>query len=220
MKIPNLSEIDALVFDFDGVIFNTEPLWFKAAINTLKKLEYEFDKKIIYKDTIGVESNKVFEILLNKKIDIKNFTKINYVYNKESRKIFKKKLRPFANLRSILKKNNFEKCIVSNSEYSFINKLLARSDLKKYFKSNNIISCTKLRPKPKPDGYLKAIENLKINRNKILVIEDSENGISAAKKAKISKILRFTNNNLNLSQNIIHKDIKNIKLYKELLCLL
>ena len=175
MKIPNLNEIDALVFDFDGVIFNTEPLWFKAAINTLKKLEYEFDKKIIYKDTIGVESNKVFEILLNKKIDIKNFAKINYVYNNESRKIFKKKLRPFVNLRSILKKNNFEKCIVSNSEYSFINKLLVRSDLKKYFKSNNIISCTKLRPKPKPDGYLKAIENLKINRNKILVIEDSEN---------------------------------------------
>ena len=91
MKIPNLNEIDALVFDFDGVIFNTEPLWFKAAINTLKKLEYEFDKKIIYKDTIGVESNKVFEILLNKKIDIKNFAKINYVYNNESRKIFKKK---------------------------------------------------------------------------------------------------------------------------------
>ena len=75
MKLINFKKIEAIIFDFDGVIFDTEPLWFKAAINTLKKLEYKFDKKITYKDTIGVTNDRVFELLLNKKIDKKNFPK-------------------------------------------------------------------------------------------------------------------------------------------------
>ena len=217
MKLINFREIEAIIFDFDGVIFDTEPLWFKAAINTLKKLEYKFDKKIIYKDTIGVTNDRVFELLLNKKIDKKNLRKIYSAYNKESKKIFQRKLNPFANLKTFLKKYNFEKFIVSNSEYDFINDLLVKSDLKKYFKSENIISCTKLGLKPKPDGYIKAIKKIKKNKKKILVIEDSENGITAAKNAKISNILRFTNNNFNFSKKIIHKDIKNLKSYKQLL---
>tara|TARA_Y100001970_G_scaffold284933_1_gene403390 strand:- start:1193 stop:1846 length:654 start_codon:yes stop_codon:yes gene_type:complete len=217
MKLINFREIEAIIFDFDGVIFDTEPLWFKASINTLKKLKYKFDNKIIYQNTIGLESDRVFDLLLNTKIDKKNLKKINYLYNKESKKIFQRNLKPFAYLKTFFKKYNFEKFIVSNSEYDFINNLLVISDLKKYFKSENIISCSKLGLKPKPAGYIKAIKIIKKNKKKILVIEDSENGITAAKNAKISNILRFTNNNINFSKNTIHKDIKNIKSYKQLL---
>ena len=156
--------------------------------------------------------------MLNEKLDIIKLKKINYVYNKELKKIFKKKLQPFSYLSKFLKKLNIETAIVSNSDYQFINNLLVKSNIKKYFKSKNIISCSKkLRPKPKPDGYIKAIKQLNKNRNQIVVIEDSENGITAAKKAGISKILRFTNYDLNLCKKIIHKDIKNLKSYKELL---
>ena len=218
MKLINLNEIEAIIFDFDGVIFDTEPLWFKAAFNTLEKLKYNFNKGIIYKETIGLESDKVFQLMVNEKLDKKKLKKINYIYKNEIKKIFKKKLKPFSYLKKFLKKLNIEIAIVSNSDYNFINNLLIKSDLKKYFKSKNIISCSKtLRAKPKPDGYIKAIKQLKKNFNNIVVIEDSENGITAAKRAKISKILRFTNCNFNLSKQIIHKDIKNLKSYKELL---
>ena len=67
MRSIKFQNIKAIIFDFDGVIFDTEPLWFAAAITSLNKLELKYDKKISYKDTIGIESSIVFEKLLNKK---------------------------------------------------------------------------------------------------------------------------------------------------------
>ena len=214
----NIKKLDAIIFDFDGVIFNTEPLWFKASIITLKKLNLKINNNITYKNTLGIQSNKVFEMLLNEKLNSKKLKKINYIYQKESKKIFDKKLQPFAYLKSFLKTTNAELAIVSNSDFKFINKLLKNSDLKKYFKNGNIISCTKnLKQKPSPDGYNYAISKLKLKKNNTIIIEDSENGISAAKKSGVKNILRFTNNNNNLNNNVRYKKIKNIKSYKELL---
>lgn len=218
MELKNINKLEAIIFDFDGVIFDTEPLWFKSSILTLKKLKLKINNKITYKNTIGVHSDRVFEMLLNEKLEVKKLKKINDVYKKESKKIFKKKLKPFIFLRSFIKKTNAELAIVSNSDYKFINKLLQNADLKKYFKNGNIISCNKnLKPKPNPDGYIYAIEKLKVKKANILIIEDSENGISAAKKAGIKNILRFTNNNINLSTRIKHTKINNINSYKEFL---
>ena len=80
MKIKNINKLDAVIFDFDGVIFDTEPLWFKASILTIKKLNLKINKNITYKNTIGIHSNKVFEMLLNKKLDDKKLKKINNIY--------------------------------------------------------------------------------------------------------------------------------------------
>jgi len=218
MKQKDLKKLDAIIFDFDGVIFNTEPLWFKAAIKTLKKLNLPINKKITYKRTIGVHSDIVFETLINKKLNFSTLNKINKVFKKELHKIFNKKLKPFSYLKNFIKNNKAELLIVSNSEYTFIEKLLKKADLKKYFKTKNIISCSlKIKPKPEPDGYNLAIKKLNLKKSNILVIEDSENGITAAKKAGIKNIFRFTNNNYNLSDKIKHKNIRNIKSYRELI---
>ena len=90
MKLINFNKIEAIIFDFDGVILDTEPLWFKAAFNTLEQLKYNFNKKIIYKETIGLESDKVFKLMANEKLDKKKLKKINYIYKNESKKFLKK----------------------------------------------------------------------------------------------------------------------------------
>ena len=43
MKLKNINKLDAIIFDFDGVLFDTEPLWFKAAVSTLKKLDFKIN---------------------------------------------------------------------------------------------------------------------------------------------------------------------------------
>lgn len=216
MSLKLINNIEGILFDFDGVLFDTEPLWFKASINTLKKLKINYNKKIYYKHTIGVESNIVFQKLLNKKIYDSKIKEINKVYAKELKKIFSKKIKPVPHLINFLKNSNIPRGIVSNSNKSYINDLLHRSNLNIYFNKKYIVSCRNYL-KPKPDGYQKGMQLLKINPNKILVIEDSETGIKAAKKAKIKNIIRYTHNNLNLNKNLRYKDIKNFKSFKNLL---
>ncbi len=218
MKLKNINKLEAIIFDFDGVMFDTEPLWFKASLKTLKQLKIIINKKITYRDTIGIHNDKVFKILINEKLNNSSFKKINQVFKKELDKTFNKKLEPFSYLRSFIRKTKPKLLIVSNNNYKLINKLLRKANLKKYFKKQNIISCTKsIKPKPHPDGYKIALKRFNLKKDSILVIEDSETGISAAKNARIKNILRFTNNNNNLTKKIKHKNIKNIKSYKDLI---
>ena len=216
MFLKLINNIEGILFDFDGVLFNTEPLWFQASINTLKKLNINYNKKIYYKDTIGVESNIVFQKLLNKKIYDNKIKQINKVYSREVKKIFLKKIKPVPYLTNFLKNSNIPRGIVSNSNKNYINDLLHRSNLNIYFDKKYIISCRKYL-KPKPDGYKKCMQLLNIEPNKVLVIEDSETGIRAAKKAKIKNIIRYTHNNLNLNKKLINEDIMNFKSFKSLL---
>ena len=55
------NKILAIIFDFDGVIVNSEPLWFKAAILSLDELNIKYNKKITYKQTIGMVSENVWK---------------------------------------------------------------------------------------------------------------------------------------------------------------
>ena len=200
------------------MIFDTEPLWFKSAISSLKKLKLTYNNKMTYKDTIGVESNVVFEKLLNKKEYFLQKEKINNIYTNELKLNFVKNIKPFQYLNIFLKKNKLKTCIVSNSSKKHIVNLLTKSNLYKYFHEDNIISCSNhIKSKPEPDGYNLGVKLLGLKKSNVLVIEDSEIGISAAKNANIPNILRFTNNDLNLANKIVHNDVCNFKSYKYLM---
>jgi len=49
-------KIKGILFDFDGVIAESEQIWFGAALLTLKKMGIKFDKSIKQKSTIGIIS--------------------------------------------------------------------------------------------------------------------------------------------------------------------
>ena len=217
MKSLKFKNIKAIIFDFDGVIFDTEPLWFISAIASLKKLKLEYNKKMTYRDTIGIDSNIVFEKLLNKKSYLLQKKKIDVVYKKELKLNFSKKIKPFPYLKFFLKKTNLPTAIVSNSSKNHIVNLLTKSNLNKYFDNDKIISCNRdIRSKPEPDGYNLGIKRLGLKPSNILVIEDSEVGITSAKKANIFNILRFTNNDLNLANKIIHNDVCSFRSFNDL----
>ena len=46
-----------------------------------------------------------------------------------------------------------------------------------------------LKSKPEPDIYLKAVEKLNVNPNKLYVIEDSFNGVKSATNANLKTIM-------------------------------
>ncbi len=86
------------------------------------------------------------------------------------------------NLLNILKKANKKIAIASSSEREYIEYVLDKLNIKDFFEI--IISGYDVKKsKPEPDIFLKASEILKIDPKECLVIEDSMNGILAAKRA-------------------------------------
>lgn len=205
MNSLNKNKISAIIFDFDGVIVNSEPLWFKAAKLSLIEMNLKYDDKITYKNTIGMISDNVWKILLKSDLDTNQKKKLKLTYRLKLLLLFDKELKLTTGIISFLKKNELPIKIVSNASKKYINETLNRFDIKN-FRKKDIISCSgKLNPKPMPDGYLKAVNDLNIPINNILVIEDSDVGIEAAKSAKIKTIIRYTHNNENLPSQTKYK---------------
>ena len=196
------NKILAIIFDFDGVIVNSEPLWFKAAILSLDEMNIKYNKKITYKQTIGMVSENVWKLLIKDKISTHQKIKLNKIYKKNIDNLFEKDLKLSRGILSFLKRNKLPSRIVSNAPSKYIIKTLNRFKITN-FKKKQIISCSGLiPPKPKPNGYIEAINDLNISKKNILVIEDSDTGIAAAKSAKINNIFRHTHNNENLPNKI------------------
>ncbi len=209
------TKISAIIFDFDGVIVNSEPLWFKAAILSLKEINIKYDNQITFKQTIGMVSENVWKLLIKEKIQNHQKRKLNTIYKKNLDLLFLKKLKLSRGFKFFIRHNNLPSIIVSNASSRYIFETLNRLKIDQFSKKD-IISCTgQLLPKPKPDGYIKAINQLKLPIKNLLVIEDSDVGISAAKSAGIKNIIRHTHNNENLPKKIKHK-IPILKSFMEL----
>ena len=194
-------KIKGILFDFDGVIAESEKIWFGTAILTLKKMGLNYDKSVKQKSTIGIISEDLFKRLLLE--DNYNLSKIMSNYRKNLKTAFAEQSpRIYPHLKNFLRSTNLKVGIVSNAHHNYILKILKKNNLYGFFKGN-ITSCTGNVPyKPNKDGYVLGTKKLGLKPSDILVIEDSDVGIEAALKAKVQKVLRHTDHDKNLPKKI------------------
>ena len=197
-------EIKGILFDFDGVIAESEQIWFGTALETLKKMGIKYDKSIKQKSTIGIISEHLFQKLILE--ENYNLNQIMRNYKKELKKAFNQQSpKIYPHLKKFVRSTNLKIGIVSNAHKNYILKVLKKNNLYQYFK-NNITSCTGEIPyKPFKNGYVIGSKKLGLKANEILVIEDSDVGIEAALKAKVQKVLRHTNHDKNLPKKIKYR---------------
>ena len=197
-------EIKGILFDFDGVIAESEQIWFGTALVTLKKMGIKYDRSIKQKSTIGIISEHLFQRLIieegyNLTLIMRNYRKeLKIAFDQQSPKIY-----PY--LKKFIRSTNLKIGIVSNAHQNHILKVLRKNNLSQYFRGN-ITSCTgKIPYKPFKDGYVIGSKKLGLKVNQVLVIEDSDVGIEAALKAKVQKVLRHTNHDKNLPKKIKYR---------------
>ncbi len=185
--------IKAIVFDFDGVIIDSEKIWLNAKIKALKKNKIKLKKNTNFNSYIGISSRIFFKKFIPKKNYINTINNVNQSYNHLLEKEFSKIPKLNKGILNILKLPNLKFCIVSNNSKDFILKSLKSHNILKYFEKKFIIALrkTKLR-KPLPYGYLEILKKLNCKPNEIIVIEDSYTGIKAAKKARIKYIFKYS----------------------------
>lgn len=182
--------IKAILFDLDGVLIETERETFKFYQEYLK------ERGIILKDEnfkykAGRKSVDFWKNVLTPEqlliIDTKELTKLKREkFNTEPDK-FIKKMAGGTELLNLLKENGFRLALVSQNESRMIETALSWLDAKKYFQVIlSIDMITNL--KPHPEIYLLAARKLGAAIAECVVVEDSKDGVAAAKNAKMKCI--------------------------------
>lgn len=178
--------IKAIIFDMDGVIINTQKLYDIYEFNLFKEIT---NNKWSYQDQLSIHGrsyNEIYNILKNK-YRIK-LSKIKYYQKYEivHRFVYGKECKLITGVIKLIKDLYSKKYILalaSSTSHKYINKVLEKFELHKYFKTIVSGDDTNGKSKPEPDIFLLTAKKLKINPKECLVIEDSNNGVTAAKRA-------------------------------------
>jgi len=180
--------INNIIFDFEGVLVDSEVLARKAFSRYLATKNLDLSEEDFSRNYSG---NKLVEVI--SKLSLRFNIKDQKIFFDEvmalSNSIYMKELSAVNGVKSFLDTVNHRKLIGSNRGKKSIIEGLKIVNLLKYFNENNIFSFDMVdKPKPEPDVYLKAIEDANIEPNNTVVLEDSIIGVHAAVTANIKVI--------------------------------
>lgn len=185
-------KLEAAIFDFDGTLVDSETLYTKSLIKTANKMNVLQD--VDFDSMAGYQTKDMYNILIKNHYVPDDFFPETSDY---FRKIIETDLETFDGVMETLERlKNIDIVIASNSDIDYVKNISDKKGISKYIKD---YSChnEKLKAKPEPDLFLNAFEILKnlnknLNKENILIFEDSLAGVKAAKKTGI-KIVAITN---------------------------
>jgi HAD superfamily hydrolase (TIGR01509 family) len=179
--------IKNIIFDFDGVLVDSEILVAKAFAKYMKTLGISIDDK----EFANYAGKKTVEVIasLSEKYSIKNQQKFFDDIMDIASNIYKNELTIVNGVDEFLDEISLNLFIGSNGIKKRIIDGLNKVKLNKYFKPNQVYSFDLVdNPKPHPDVYLKAIEDNQLKKHETIIIEDSVVGVKAGCSADVRVI--------------------------------
>lgn len=177
--------LKAVLFDMDGVIIDSEPLHARAAINALQKYGVSLTPEFCY-SFIGSTAKHMLEVIKENwqlSASIEELMQANQNAKKEL--VMQEGYPPIPYVRDLMKalqQDGYRIAIASSSPMDEILETVQRLQLTGFL--NKIVSGMQVaHPKPAPDIFLAAARELSVLPSECLVIEDSSNGLRAAKAA-------------------------------------
>ncbi|WP_232473343.1 HAD family phosphatase [Brachyspira sp. SAP_772] len=189
-----VNKIELIIFDMDGLVIDSESVSINAWKRVFKNNNIIFDKDSnendFFKNIIG--SNAVYSSKYVEKIfKYKTYTDIIKEQRNEIDNIIKSDglnvKKGAYEILDYLSSLNIKKAIASSSIRSRVNRFLNMLNI--YDKFDYVLSGDEvINPKPAPDLYNKVCEYFDVeDRNNVIILEDSKNGLIAAKSAGIEK---------------------------------
>lgn len=180
--------IKTVIFDMDGVLVNSEPLHHEVSLVQFKELNIEVTSEIFA--TFTGNSNKMIYQKIKDRFQLEHeIEDLIAAKNKLFIEAFDKKedlhlMQGVKELIEDLYNNGMQLVVASSSEMEIIDKVFERFDLNRYF-THKVSGNDFPESKPNPAIFLKAAELAQTPVENCIVIEDSTNGIKAAKAARI-----------------------------------
>lgn len=208
--------IKAFIFDMDGVIIDSEPLHFEVDLITARHFGADMNKEDLER-FVGMTNPEMWAII-RKEHGISHAVEeiIAFQLQRKIRRVDETDIEPIAGIRELLKElrgRGIAIGLASSSPRTFIEAVLAKFGIREYF--DCVISGEEVPSgKPEPDIYLEAASQLGVPPEDCVVLEDSRNGVLAAKRAGM-RCIGFANPNsgnqdLSLADRIV-KSIDEIK---------
>ena len=179
-------KIEAVLFDMDGLMFDTESLSTEAFIDSAKKQDYEMTKNETLQ-VLGFTEDATYKFwesyFKDSHVDGIKLTDNHYEYIEKILFTTGPEKMPYIEeLLKYLKENNYKVAVASSSNISHIENNIKKTGLRKYI--DKIASGQEVsNGKPAPDVFLLAAKRLGVKPENCLVLEDSKAGIKAGRAA-------------------------------------
>lgn len=189
-----MREIRGAIFDVDGLLFNTEQMYCDICIELAPTYGIENYNQEYYKKYLGITNAGLFaryqeDFSFLSRADVEHFIgaaqKIAESYIESGNIEVKSGAKEILHF---LNEKNIPCVIASNNQTQFIKTMLQHHNLKDYFQK--IYSFDDVtNPKPHPEIVDKASDFLGIEKDYLVMFEDSFNGVNAALAANVPVIM-------------------------------
>ena len=185
-----LIDFEAIIFDMDGVIIDSEPLWKIAMEEVFSGLGSRL-KKEDFQKTVGLRIDEVIHYWnIKEHWGIRDESEVEEAIIIKMENLIADKpaaLEGVIDTLNYLKLRNIPVGLATSSSSRLIKVVLDKLEIKQLF---NFVHSAEMEQfgKPHPAVYLTVAKKLAVLPEKCLVIEDSLNGIISAKAAKMTAV--------------------------------
>lgn len=188
--IKNLMPVEAIIFDCDGVLIDSEVLSARILTRALSAegIEIDFDHFCVHFlgrsfPNVAAEIRRTFAVDLPQGFEA--------AYRADLLRVFETALRRTPGIRAVLRTLGQPYCVATSSSPERVSRSLALTGLDAFFGERVYTASQVARGKPAPDLFLHAAQQINADPQRCLVIEDSLPGIAAARAAGML-VLRYT----------------------------
>lgn len=179
-------QIEAIFFDFDGVIADTETVWFDGICKFCRERSVPVSQRELM-DYLG-DGDVMMMRLVSQRSGLGEEEIVRDLHEAFVRATESLELRPgISEYLEYVRAAGLKCALVSNSDSDYIEKWLVQLGIKNRFDCVVTRDCG-LAIKPAPDLYRAALSQLELRAERVLAIEDSVIGLRAALAAGLHTI--------------------------------
>lgn len=197
-----------IIWDFDGVIADTEKLWLQNRMEMInEKFGLNWDFKTVTDFLAGISDKTKKEVL--EKIGI---TTDQGFWDEALARDLQKMMHGFAltdGIENIFKMNQFDQCIATGGIASKTATKIKMVEIEKYFPPEKVFTADLVTyGKPEPDLFLLAAETMGYAPQDCIVVEDSIAGMTGGIRAKM-QVVAFLGSELYVGKQV-EEEIRNL----------
>lgn len=183
--------ITSVIFDMDGTLFSTEPIYFQCYQAAAQEMGLDFPFEL-FERCVGIsldEASKILQNYFGKQVDVPLlYTQCgrNFEHYMDTHLI-----PPRPGVKELLEeltRRGIHIAMATSNGRAWVERLLKQADIRKYFKM--IVTADDVtHPKPDPEVYLRAAAKLSVCVENCLAFDDSVAGATAAISAGMRTVV-------------------------------